>query len=100
MMQTKSPVNVFYIARKLKGANEARRLVESLLTSCRVCCPSRHEMQLALALPLKDFEDAVQIVSASSERLDAVVTRDPNDYMAVNSPIFSPVDFLVQFNVV
>ena len=34
-----TPVNVFYIARKLKGAATARHLVESLLAACRVCSP-------------------------------------------------------------
>ena len=29
----------------------------------------------ALALPMKDFEDAVQVVSAQAELLDALVTR-------------------------
>jgi predicted nucleic acid-binding protein len=36
-----TPVNVFYIARKLKGAATARQLVESLLSACRVCAPDR-----------------------------------------------------------
>ena len=36
-----TPVNVFYIARKLKGATAARQLVESILAACRVCGPDR-----------------------------------------------------------
>ncbi len=34
-----TPVNVFYVARKLKGIETARQLVESLLVACRVCTP-------------------------------------------------------------
>ena len=67
-----TPVNVFYIARKLKGAATARQLVESLLIACHVCGPDRDTLLSALALPVKDFEDAVQVVSAQAETLDAL----------------------------
>ncbi len=91
-----TPVNVFYIARKLKGAAVARQLVESLLAACRVCGPDRDLLLSALTLPMKDFEDAVQVVSAQAEALDALVTRDPVDYKGVGFPIFSATGFLEQ----
>ena len=91
-----TPVNVFYIARKLKGAATARQLVESLLSACRVCAPDRSALLSALALPVKDYEDAVQVVSAQAEMLDALITRDPDDYEGVQLPVFSPADFLEQ----
>ena len=91
-----TPVNVFYIARKLKGAATARQLVESLLFACRVCAPDRDALLSALALPVKDYEDAVQVVSAETEVLDALITRDPDDYKGVQLPVFSPAGFLEQ----
>lgn len=91
-----TPINVFYIARKLKGTATARRLVESLLAACRVCSPDRDALLSALALPLKDFEDAVQVVSAQTEALNALVTRDPADFKGVDFPVFSPASFLTQ----
>lgn len=89
-----TPVNVFYIARKLKGAVMARQLVESLLAACRVCGPDRDMLLSALALPVKDFEDAVQVISAQAETLDALVTRDPDDYKGISFPILSPATCL------
>ena len=91
-----TPVNVFYIARKLKGTPTARQLVESLLSTCQVCGPNRDMMLSALSLPLKDFEDAVQVVSAQSESLDALVTRDPDDYKNISFPVLSPAACLKQ----
>ncbi len=85
-----TPVNIFYIARKLRGASTARQLIQSLLAACQVCSPDRDMLVSALALPLKDFEDAVQVVSAQSESLDALITRDPNDYKGISIPILSP----------
>jgi predicted nucleic acid-binding protein len=95
-----TPVNVFYIARKLKSAETARRLVESLLAACRVTAPGRDALLSALALPVQDFEDAVQVVSAQEEGLDALVTRDPEDYKGSDFPIYSPDGFLKQFALV
>lgn len=91
-----TPVNVFYIARKLKGLETARQLVESLLLACRVCTPDRDALLSALTLPVGDFEDAVQVVSAQVEALDAMVTRDPDDYKGVKFPVFSPESLLNQ----
>jgi predicted nucleic acid-binding protein len=91
-----TPVNVFYIARKLKGAATGRQLVESLLSACRVCAPDRSALLSALALPVKDYEDAVQVVSAQAELLDALITRDPDDYKGVQFPVISPAGFLEQ----
>ncbi len=91
-----TPVNIYYIARKLKGATAARRLVESLLAACHICGPDRDLLLSALTLPLKDFEDAVQVVSAQAEALDALVTRDPKDFEGVNFRILSPSACLEQ----
>ena len=91
-----TPVNVFYIARKLKGAATARQLVESLLAACRVCSPDHDLLLSALTLPMKDFEDAVQVVSAQAEALDALVTRDPDDYKGSDFPILSVAGILDQ----
>ena len=50
----------------------------------------------ALVLPVKDFEDAVQVVSAQAEGLDALLTRNPDDYKGIRFPIFSPDAYLKQ----
>jgi predicted nucleic acid-binding protein len=91
-----TPVNVFYIVRKLKGAEEARRVVEGLLAECRVAMIDSRVLQDALSLPLKDYEDAVQHASATNNQLDCLVTRDPKDYAQATLPILSPSALLIQ----
>lgn len=93
-----TPINVFYIARKLKGSAEARQITASLLESSRISCPTLNDLHGALALPLDDFEDAVQVVSATVESLDAIITRDPDDYTGVDFPVFSPDEYLARFD--
>jgi len=93
-----TPVNVFYIARKMKGAEYARRLVVGLLAVCQACPLDAATMQLALKLPLADYEDAVQLAGALAYQLDAIITRDPNDFAGASLPIYSPVDFLTELS--
>ena len=91
-----TPVNVYYIARKLKGADTARQAVAELLAAWRVCLLDVMVLQSALALPLSDYEDAVQHASATANQLDAIITRNREDYRGATLPVYSPTDFLAQ----
>ena len=91
-----TPINLFYIARKLKGVEMARASVAGLLKECQICPLDATTLQIALALPLKDYEDAAQLAGAIANRLDAIVTRDPADFAGAPLPIFSPTDFLAK----
>ncbi len=91
-----TPVNVFYVARKLTGVVRARQVVESLLAACDVCAPDRNGLLAALHSGARDFEDAAQVASAQAAGLDVIVTRDPGDYAALGFPVYSPVTFLAQ----
>jgi predicted nucleic acid-binding protein len=93
-----TPVNVFYIARKLKGAETARQAVEELLAGVRVCALDQAVLQSALAVRLKDFEDAVQQASVIANQLDGLITRNLEDYRGATIPVFTPTDFLIKLN--
>lgn len=89
-----TPVNVFYIARKLKGVVVAQQAVIEIITALQVCPLDHAMMRAAMALPLKDYEDAVQHASAAANGLDAIITRNLADYAGANLPVLSPGDFL------
>lgn len=91
-----TPVNVFYIARKLKGADMARRAVKELLGGLRVCVIDGPTLQLGLTLSLSDYEDAVQHATATANRLDTIVTRNIEDYKSATIPVFTPTEFLIE----
>lgn len=91
-----TPVNVFYIARKLKGSVEAREAVEGLLEECRIAPIDDRVLRDALAFPSTDYEDAVQHASAVTAQLDFLVTRDPNDYAKASLPVLSPSALLTR----
>ena len=89
-----TPVNVFYIVRKLKGVDEARQAVKLLLVSLTICPLHKSILDEADKLPFTDYEDAVQHASASTSRLDVIVTRDLRDYKNATLAVLSPREFL------
>jgi predicted nucleic acid-binding protein len=91
-----TPVNLFYIARRLKDSDVARQAVTEVLAALRVCPLNQTALQTALDLPFADYEDAVQHASATTSQLDAIVTRNPKDFTEATLPVFSPTDLLQQ----
>ena len=91
-----TPINVFYITRKIKGGQAARQAVELLLSSLAVCPLSHGVLAEAYKLRFADYEDAVQHASATANGIDTIVTRDINDCKNATLPVFSPTDFLAK----
>jgi len=89
-----TPLNAFYIARKVKGDNGARQAVRQLLAEVRVCPITYAVLTDAFTLPFTDYEDAVQHACATAGGLEAIVTRNLGDYKNAMLPIFAPTDFL------
>lgn len=89
-----TPINVFYIARKAQSSTDLRQAIRQLLRTVRVCPLDHSILTSAFALPFSDYEDAVQRASATASGLDAIVTRNLNDYKNATLPVFAPADFL------
>lgn len=91
-----TPINVFYIARKIMERDKLSLALEDSLLAVRVCPVTHAVLRRALALPFADYEDAVQHACATASRLDALITRNLDDYRNATLPVFSPTDFLNQ----
>ncbi len=89
-----TPVNAFYIVRKIKGAVIAREMVTTIIDGFYVCPLDLTVLQSAGILPLADFEDAVQLAAALASGLDAIVTRNVADYAGATLPVYRPNEFL------
>jgi len=89
-----TPINIFYLARKMQGDDKARRGIAALLRVVSVCPVNHTILTGALASPIVDYEDAVQHACAAAAGLDAIVTRNLGDYKNATLPVFSPPDFL------
>jgi predicted nucleic acid-binding protein len=91
-----TPINVFYLMRKAKGIDQARQAISDLLIAVEVCPITQTVLEAAFALSFTDYEDAVQHASAAAAGLDAIVTRNLDDYKNAALPVYSPVEFLNQ----
>ena len=53
-------------------------------------------IEAAFALPMDDFEDAVQAAAAKDCGIDIVVTRDKPGFLDSGLQVYSPEEFLKQ----
>lgn len=78
--------DIFYIARRhTRRIEQARQAITEILSVMEICPVNRVVLESALGLGWIDFEDAVQVACAVAQGLDAIVTRDRQDFS--NSPV-------------
>jgi predicted nucleic acid-binding protein len=71
---------IHYLIRKDFGNARARRMIAAMLRVFGVASVDGPVIQLALNLPLSDFEDAVTAAAAQMAACDCIVTRDPKGF--------------------
>jgi predicted nucleic acid-binding protein len=76
---------IHYIVAKANGAAAAATAISDLLDLCEVIAVNEADFRRALALGLKDFEDAVQVAAVLHAGVDYIVSRNEKDFK--NSPI-------------
>jgi predicted nucleic acid-binding protein len=75
-----SVTTIYYLVAKSVDDAAARMAVSDLLQILDVVALDRDDFQRALAMGLKDFEDAVQAAAALKIGADVLVTRNPKDF--------------------
>ncbi len=90
--------NIFYIVRKLKSREVALQAIAQLLQGLNLCEVNRSVIQQALSMNLKDFEDGVQLACAVLNNLDAITTRNEEDFEAAEFRVLSPTDLIARVN--
>jgi predicted nucleic acid-binding protein len=89
-----SITDIFYVSRKLVGADKARRIVRECLDNLHVVSVTRELLDAAERRVGKDFEDNLQIECTTDARLDAIVTRNPKDLERSSVRVLSPAKLL------
>jgi predicted nucleic acid-binding protein len=85
---------LFYLIQKNRSGPEARAAITSILQFLKVLPVDQQTIEQALNLDFRDFEDAVQMVSALRNHMDCLITRNIKDYPTALIPVMQPVDFL------
>lgn len=91
-----TPINAYYIARKLLGAPDARQAIGDLLAATDICAIDDHVLRTAYGSATSDFEDAVQIAAALHTGMDVIVTRNTGDYADAPIPVLTPAQCLAR----
>ena len=89
--------NLYYIVRRRATADVALEYVRLILNVFSVVPLDEGILRLAVDLPQKDFEDAIQIFSALQIKADCLVTRDKTHFSNNYIVIASPVEYLELF---
>jgi predicted nucleic acid-binding protein len=87
---------VFYVCRHSAGSAKALESVRTCFAAFTVAATTPQMLEAAIQLPGTDFEDNVQIATASAQALEAIVTRDRTGYAASPIPIFTPSELLAR----
>lgn len=82
--------DIFNVARKLTDIARARQSVQVCLDAFNIGIVDRAVLERAQVLSGPDFEDNVQIACAEFNALDAIVTRNPDDFAGSPVAVWSP----------
>ena len=86
--------NMRYIMRKRVEPSIALEYVRLTLNVFSIVPLDHSILRLAADLPHKDFEDAIQTVSAIQGEADFIVTRDRQHFSNRYLPVISPAEYL------
>ena len=89
-----SVTTLFYLIQKDKSSAHARASITNLLQFLELAPVDQTTIEQALNLDYRDFEDAVQMISALQCKAEYLLTRNVTDYQPALLPVIQPVDFL------
>jgi len=94
-----SMTNIFYILRKFKrNITDVYSLMDDLFTLFTITPITENTITNAMALRWKDFEDAVQFMSAQEINAKYIITRNKTDFESLEIPCLSPSEYIAQFS--
>jgi predicted nucleic acid-binding protein len=95
-LSASSITDVFYLLSKDRhNSGEVYRIMDELIDLFSVIPVSETTISAALALRWKDFEDAVQYITAKENDITHIITRNKKDYENTDINCFSPAEFII-----
>lgn len=91
-----SVLSVTTIAYVLKNMPVAKKkvIIKELTSTVKVLPSLPVHVNEMLESPMKDIEDAMQVLSAREGQCDLIVTRNLKDFCDADMPVIDPEDFL------
>ena len=89
-----SITTLFYLIQKDRSSAEARATITNLLQFIKIAPIDQGTIEQALNLDYRDYEDAVQMISAVQCKADCLITHNVKEYQPALLPVWKPVNFL------
>lgn len=86
--------DIYYRVRKGRGREWTRDFLTWLVTCCKIAAVNQAAIEMARNADFSDLEDAMQYSTAVVNQLEAIVTRNPQDFPVVTPPILTPSQLL------
>ena len=88
--------NFYYLVSPSRGRTDTRDFLVELTRLVTVASTGTEALRYAAALPMPDFEDAMQVAAARACGARHIVTRNVKDYRRSPIPAISPQDALTR----
>ncbi len=86
--------NLSYLLRPAGDGGDVRSFLDALTTFLRVAPTDTEAFRYALALPMNDLEDAMQVGAARACGAQFIATRNVKDYAGSPIPARTPTELL------
>ena len=86
--------NFYYLVAPSFGRLSARRFIVELTGFVSVAATGTEDLRYAAGLPMRDFEDAMQVAAARAAGARYIVTRNARDFRLSPIPAVSPQEAL------
>jgi len=86
--------NTHYLLNKYQKLDDARKTLIKLKVLVNVAPLDDKVLELALVSDFKDFEDAIQYLTALENGMDIIITRNKKDFKNSKLPIMTAKEYL------
>ena len=95
---SKQITDIHYCLRKYVSSEDKRcEFISFLLEAFQIIPLEKADLQKALTLRMKDYEDAVLVAASSRSSIDFIVTNDQKDFSSSRVKILTPQEALGKF---
>ncbi|MDB9434217.1 type II toxin-antitoxin system VapC family toxin [Microcystis aeruginosa] len=88
--------DLYYLIRKQKGRDLTIEFLQEILTFCQIATVNQDAIRMAFKTNFQDFEDSIQYSTAVVNKLDAIITRNPQDFPIITPRIITPEQLIVE----
>ena len=95
----KSVTYIYYITHRLTHSDQnTREILSKLFTLFSILDTTGTDCKKALLSKISDYEDAVMVATAIRSDMNCIITRNQKDYTNSLLPVYSPDEFINNFN--